>query len=224
MAPLIPLPLSPCLPLLTEPAPAHGACPCPWGLPLPTVPAPTHGACFSLPTPQCYDVCNQAAMALALGSGSVPASLQKDILQKLVTDITTTQSNHITVRWPLCAAGLTRCRATGPVRHACVRAHAPPFSTLPIQTGIIGAKALFPVLSKMGQQAVAVSLAEQVTYPSWGTSVPRAKERGGAGCLRWWRQLTRWPCLRQATCSTTTLKTPQAASGSCGTARRRARA
>jgi len=107
-------------------------------------------------TTKCYDVCNQAAMALALGSGSVPASLQKDILQKLVTDITTTQSNHIT-------------------------------------TGIIGAKALFPVLSKMGQQAVAVSLAEQVTYPSWGYMFHNNLENATSSLWELWNGPTQGP-------------------------------
>eukprot|EP00050_Salpingoeca_kvevrii_P010878 m.11086 g.11086 ORF g.11086 m.11086 type:complete len:1023 (-) comp3129_c0_seq1:88-3156(-) len=37
-----------------------------------------------------------------------------------------------------------------------------------VTVGIIGAKALFPILTKMKQHDVAVSLAEQTSYPSWG--------------------------------------------------------
>jgi len=37
-----------------------------------------------------------------------------------------------------------------------------------ISTGIIGAKALFPVLSAMGRTDVAVDLLQQTTWPSWG--------------------------------------------------------
>lgn len=79
----------------------------------------------------CYDICGQTSYGFQYQLGLVSSADQAAFTSKLVSDITTRYSNHVSV-------------------------------------GIIGAKALLPSLTSLNQQTVALNLAEQTSYPSWG--------------------------------------------------------
>ena len=62
-----------------------------------------------------------------------------------------------------------------------------------VTVGIIGAKALFPALDRLGETEVGVSLAEQTTYPSWGYMIFNEVEPASSSLWELWDSPTQGP-------------------------------